>query len=365
MVAGVNSTAISLGGTINFAGTSNEVEVTESSGTITIGLPAATEITTSLGVGGGSTNGVVIEQGAIKIKNGGTQSYIDFYCESSNAHYARLQAPAHANFGGNITLTLPATTGTLALTSSDITGNAATATALATARTIHGVSFDGTANIDLTEVIQDTVGAMVSGNTESNITVTYEDSDGTLDFSVTGGGSVSEAFKTISVSGQSDVVADAAADTLTLVAGSNMTITTNASGDEITFASSGGGGSQNLFSTVSVSGQSDVVADSTTDTLTLVAGSNITLTTDASSDSITIASSASGSGGSSSTFAKNTFAGDGSTTAFTLSTSMTNEDGLIVFIDGVYQADNVYSVSGTTLTFATAPVNGRVIEVFN
>ena len=57
-----------------------------------------------------------------------------------------------------------------------------------------------------------------------------------------GGGSVSEAFKTISVSGQSDVVADDATDTLTLVAGSNMTITTNASGDSITFASSGGGG---------------------------------------------------------------------------------------------------------------------------
>ena len=44
----------------------------------------------------------------------------------------------------------------------DTTGNAATATALETARTIHGVSFDGTANIDLTEVVQDTVGAMFS-----------------------------------------------------------------------------------------------------------------------------------------------------------------------------------------------------------
>ena len=350
--------------TLTIGGTSNEIETSATGNAVTIGIPAAAQITTSLGIGGGSTNGVQISQGAISIKNGGTQSYIDFYCESSNAHYARLQAPAHSAFSGNITLTLPATTGTLALTSGDITGNAATATALATARTIHGVSFDGTANIDLTEVIQDTVGAMVTGNTESNITVTYEDSDGTLDFSVTGGGSVSEAFKTISVSGQDDVVADSATDTLTLVAGSNMTITTNASGDTITFASSGSGGSQNLFSTIAVSGQSNVVADSTTDTLTLVAGSNITLTTDASSDSITIASSASGSGGSSSTFAKNTFTGDGSTTAFTLSTSMTNEDGLIVFIDGVYQADNVYSVSGTTLTFATAPVNSRVIEVF-
>ena len=53
-------------------------------------------------------------------------------------------------------------------------------------------------------------------------------------------GDVTAAFKTISVSGQSDIVADSAADTLTLVAGSNMTITTNASGDSVTLASSGG-----------------------------------------------------------------------------------------------------------------------------
>ena len=63
----------------------------------------------------------------------------------------------------------------------DTTGNAATATALETARNIHGVSFDGTANIDLTEVIQDTVGAMFSSNTETNITATYQDADGTID----------------------------------------------------------------------------------------------------------------------------------------------------------------------------------------
>ena len=60
---------------------------------------------------------VDISTGAIDLKNGGAQSYIRFYCESSNAHYAELKAPAHADFGGNITLTMPATTGTLALTS--------------------------------------------------------------------------------------------------------------------------------------------------------------------------------------------------------------------------------------------------------
>lgn len=55
-------------------------------------------------------------------------------------------------------------------------------------------------------------------------------------------------------------------------------------------------GDQNLFGTFAVSGQSDVVADSTNDTLTLVAGTNVTITTDPTTDSITINSTASGTG---------------------------------------------------------------------
>jgi hypothetical protein len=55
-----------------------------------------------------------MQSGAISIKNSGAQSYVRFYCESSNAHYAQLQAPAHSAFSGNITLTLPATTDTVA-----------------------------------------------------------------------------------------------------------------------------------------------------------------------------------------------------------------------------------------------------------
>jgi len=50
-----------------------------------------------------------------------------------------------------------------------------------------------------------------------------------------------------------------------------------------------GGSSQNVFQTIAVSGQSNVVADSATDTLTFAAGSNVTLTTNASSDTVTIA----------------------------------------------------------------------------
>ena len=186
-----------------------------------------------------------------------------------------------------------------------------------------------------TEAVQDIVGAMFSGNTESNITVTYEDSDGTIDLAVTGGGSVSEAFKTIAVSGQNNVVADSATDTLTFAAGSNITLTTNDSTDTITIASTdtntqltqeqvedfvngvivaganitktyddaagtltiaATGGAANAFSTLAVSGQSNVVADAATDTLTLVAGTGMTLTTDASADSITFASSGGGGG---------------------------------------------------------------------
>ena len=59
---------------------------------------------------GGASAGMSVTQGAISLKNGGIQSRIDFYCESSNAHYARLQAPAHSAFSGNVTVTLPAVT---------------------------------------------------------------------------------------------------------------------------------------------------------------------------------------------------------------------------------------------------------------
>jgi hypothetical protein len=59
------------------------------------------------------------------------------------------------------------------------------------------------------------------------------------------------------------------------------------------------------------------------------------------------------------------FAGDGSTVNFTLTSAPTSENNLLVFIDGVFQAHDSYSVSGTTLTFSTAPANTRVVTVYH
>ena len=64
---------------------------------------------------------VDIQTGEIVLKNGGSVSNIKFYCESSNAHYTQLQSAAHASYSGNVTLTLPATTGTLQLAGANIT----------------------------------------------------------------------------------------------------------------------------------------------------------------------------------------------------------------------------------------------------
>jgi hypothetical protein len=67
---------------------------------------------------------------------------------------------------------------------------------------------------------------------------------------------VTKGFTKIAVSGQDDVDGEVSGggDTLTLVAGSNVTITTDASADSVTIASSGGGGS------------SDSIADADGDT---------------------------------------------------------------------------------------------------
>ena len=96
-------------------------------------------------------------------------------------------------------------------------------------------------------------------------------------------------FTTVAVAGQTSVAADTSTDTLTLVAGANVTITTDSGTDSITINA----GQSNSFVSIAVAGQSPVLADSTSDTLTLV-GSGITITTDSVTDTITFSNAGSG-----------------------------------------------------------------------
>lgn len=176
-----------------------------------------------------------------------------------------------------------------------------------------------------------------------------------------------DTFKTISVAGQNNVIADSNVDTLTLVAGANMTITTTDTTDTITFASAGG----NSFATFSVAGQSDVVADQSLDTMTLVGGSGIGITTNASTDTVTFTWTGSTSAGVNvadegtniGTATSINFIGDGVTATFsspTASVTIARHNTFATFsiagqsdviADGV--SDTLTLVAGTNITLTT------------
>ena len=226
-----------------------------------------------------NASGIITATNRLDIKSDdSTSGRIHFYCESNNAHYLNLQAPPHADFGGNLDVILPSSSGTLLLSdgsganltdlpAGQLTGTVADArlTTVSSSKLSGALpAIDGSAltgivtsivagtNVTLTggptgivtvgvttEQVQDIVGAMFSGNIETNITATYQDSDGTIDLVASGGGSGGgeanqNAFSNVAVSGQNTVAADSTTDTLTLVAGSNVTITTDDSADSVT-----------------------------------------------------------------------------------------------------------------------------------
>jgi len=95
---------------ITNAATGNAPEISATGGDTNIDLKLTPKGSGQVVIDGN----VGIDTGVIDLKNGGSQSVVRFYCESSNAHYAQIQAPAHSDFSGNVTLTLPASTDTIA-----------------------------------------------------------------------------------------------------------------------------------------------------------------------------------------------------------------------------------------------------------
>lgn len=162
------------------------------------------------------------------------------------------------------------------------------------------------------------------------------------------------SFGTISVSGEADVESISVNDNLTLVAGSGMTITTNPANRTITLSSSGGGGggggtSANAFGVISVAGQSTIRADSASDTITLVAGSGIAITTNATSDRITITNTGSSGGG----------GGVGGTATEVIVSEVLDGTYPMVIAEGTdpITGQSLYASSGVTLEVASSTLN--------
>ena len=131
------------------------------------------------------------------------------------------------------------------------------------------------------ELAQDAVGTILTDSSE--IDFTYNDGVPSITASIVTGSidetkldastnasldladsSVQLAFKTIAVSGQSDVIADSPTDTLNLVAGTNVTITTDASTDSVTINSTGGSGSGDVVGPASAIGDTVPLFDGVT-----------------------------------------------------------------------------------------------------
>lgn len=94
--------------------------------------------------------------------------------------------------------------------------------------------------------------------------------------------------------GSTLVTAGSAQDTVELVAGTNVTLTPDATNKKVTIAASGGTAPP-AYGTVQV-GSTSIAAGQSSDTLKLAAGSNITLTPDTTNKQVTIAVSPQGSG---------------------------------------------------------------------
>ncbi|WP_418449369.1 hypothetical protein, partial [Bilophila wadsworthia] len=151
--------------------------------------------------------------------------------------------------------------------------------------------------------------------TASNDGLMAKGDKGKLDGIAVGAEVNQNAFGNILV-GSTTIAADTKTDTLTFVAGTNVTLTPDAANDKLTIAAKdttyaaatqsvaglmsaadkkkldgvapGAEVNQNAFSNILV-GSTTIAADTKTDTLTFVAGTNVTLTPDAANDKLTIA----------------------------------------------------------------------------
>lgn len=196
---------------------------------------------------------------------------------------------------------------------------------------------------------------LINGNTGASGQVLTTDGFGNISWSspIT----QESGFKTLSVSGQSDIEADQAGDTLNIAAGTGISVTTDASTDTITITNTSTNTGREAFRKFLVDSQ-EIVADSSTDTLTLNAGTNVSFTVDTAADSITINANTDGE------LNQNAFAAVSSTNQNTLTASSAS-DTLSFESEDDTSLDSRYDTNRDKVTITTDNTQNQIKVVTN
>lgn len=115
--------------------------------------------------------------------------------------------------------------------------------------------------------------------------------DGSGNLSFQNDADAQNVFQKIAVSGQNDVEADASNDTLTFIAGTGITLATDQAADSVTFTNSAPNVDQNLYETIAIqnsSGTTNIPATTKTDTFTFKEGTGIILDEDTTNQLVSI-----------------------------------------------------------------------------
>ena len=164
-------------------------------------ITADTDDTIHFKIGGNDR--ITFTTGIIDLKNDGSQSQLRLYCESSNAHYVAVQAPAHADFSGNHVITLPNAAATLATT---------TLAETLTNKTLTAPTINGGTIAELSSLT-------FEGSTANSFETAFAVVDPTADRTIT---FPNETFKVNSYANKATLAGDGSTTTITVGTGYNV-----------------------------------------------------------------------------------------------------------------------------------------------
>lgn len=206
-----------------------------------------------------------------------------------------------------------------------------------------------------TEQVQDIAGAMVSGNTETGIAVTYEDSDGTFDFVATDASTTNE-IQTISAGdGTGDnktIDLSLSGGTVTLDPAGILTIDRTSNTLTMT-ATEVDGSTSNEVLTISDGTDSEALGGQT---LTVSGSGIVTADYVPGTNTLTIAASADGDGSATNEGVLGVSAGSGTTAVITSNTS--GATGVTIEGAGILAVTESTSANGGTVTLTATEVDG-------